>query len=1802
MRRNERRESYGHIERFAGYAERAEALNAAHWCSAFELGAGSRHASHAGVRCGRCQHRQRCDGGGAGTKSTQAFSVDPSSPHVTAKVEYQGDDRSQADVTFTLDQSEYTPKSYLFLVDASEAGDGDAREVLSTALNSYTGSMARDLFADAPGSTARIISYGSEVEESETFTSYEEVLAASSIKVQPGKANESKALDATKNAVEQARKDRPGQPVVVMWVPGSAFGQQESDFSQSLAALSSCMEAGDALMTFQVAHTPSDLLSQYATAYTPTDGEQQKAAWANASPHVLSVEMGEAADDAAHDHFNDVQLHVAISTAAQEFVTGIESVAVGWKDCSATEMLSSDYEPVSAAIDGDGKGFTFTTDCVRNAWVTVRVNLDPSNEGEYEAFAAGSLGAKEDAESDIVGFCRGMFDEQVVEPSSVATPAVRLSRMARTISYDLAGAQGETPDSLSAIPGSPVAIADASGIFKEGMAFGGWTATLADGSIQRYSAGEVASMPSEDIVLRPAWGQAKVELEVADVEPATNGNHLMESAYNELGYSVLDFSNVMVEGQKVGHSVKTVTFADAEVGYTASPNGEDARRVDLIGVENAVYARWVGEAASDKVVAYLTKRSGGDGYDMTVAGPGGVCAPVDARFLFSNPTQSSITEPSTWQDNLEVVDFNGAFTLNPAGGSDLSYWFRACANLKEIKGLESLDMSRARYLIGMFVDCDALTSLDLSSWDVRNVTMMAQMFWGCDALTSVDVSWGDATQNVTNVAYFFNKATKLQHAVGVEGWWLPNCTDITQVFFATNSLEGSIDLSHWFAGDTPAVVTTANHLFDSSGVSAITARNWNVPQLTELGYAFAYQSRYDYEGEGYSLTKLDLADWTTETSLDLNGFAAGQELLTSVDMANWDTGYTDIWWYLAFQGCKSLQTLNMPGWILNNKFYFGEPGTTGHVSPWLAMWGVTGDINDFGTTVTINCDNWTFAPDAPDVGKDYPGLWSESRYPITFPFSNDYDCDTPRKIILSANNWDLGGSEQDLGSLFSNSGTTMSDFSGWTGLSGVTSLYNMLWYPSGTLETFSLVNADMPNLTKATGLFGPATALKSADFSGWSGMDATVLSDLFSGMDQSVAQNLSLTVSNDQIGSAIKQALESAVTSQVIAEQGVAPLALDQTDSASNDAVTAIDRSQTEAGALDLEARAAVEDSEVMLPTDVVSVQDADGASADASANSSSMVVHPDPTAPGAVVGLRATIGYAGDTGARSGDVELSVPLPEGMVQNPENTTVVVGDWRYASADESGDPVDTGFIGGDFVEDARVETDSQTGLPTLRATVRGMYAGTEVEVGFSVQLEDVAMQGGYKLWDVTAYEAAAPGASAVSNTLRFWWNEGGTPPSGSYRVEYRYEGEVPPDASVPPAQVANVVDVVDLPSPTTTYAWYAFDGWTGDGEDVVIEGDSFTMPGRDVILTGTWSIDEEAAPRVGVRHGYVPGCAANHVPDAAPALPEDAQVVVGRTGTISGLAPGTRVEGHTFGGWEPVLVVDGQEIRGQNRDGVWEFSHGGSTYAVDVSSGLLDTAQFVDLARDGSSVSVAFEGSWSPDTGSISFDANGGVGAMDALEGVEVCSTEALPSNEFSREGYAFQGWATAPDGEVVFSADAARGEVVVAEGSTVTLYAVWKAVSYPVDLSGLDHVVSSNTAVEIAHGQPYDTVLSPVDGYRIGSVKVTMGGVDVTNEVYNAETGAVSIAAVTGDIRVEASAYAAPAPGPGPDPAPEPEPEPEPGPTPGTEAGEGQPSEAQELVRTGDASPIVPLALGGAALAALVVLALALRRQGGRK
>nr|MCR5142281.1 DUF285 domain-containing protein [Ruminococcus sp.] len=104
--------------------------------------------------------------------------------------------------------------------------------------------------------------------------------------------------------------------------------------------------------------------------------------------------------------------------------------------------------------------------------------------------------------------------------------------------------------------------------------------------------------------------------------------------------------------------------------------------------------------------------------------------------------------------------------------TDMSYMFSGCSALTslDVSGFDTRNVTTMECMFGGYLDgpannwilgCSALTSLDLSSFDTSNVEFMDYMFNGCSGLTSLDLSGFD-TSNVVFMDGIFTGCESLK--------------------------------------------------------------------------------------------------------------------------------------------------------------------------------------------------------------------------------------------------------------------------------------------------------------------------------------------------------------------------------------------------------------------------------------------------------------------------------------------------------------------------------------------------------------------------------------------------------------------------------------------------------------------------------------------------------------------------------------------------------------------------------------------------------------------------------------------------------------------------------------------------------------------------------------------------------------------------------------------------------------------------------------------------------------------------------
>ncbi len=1646
---------------------------------------------------------------------------------VTVDVEYADIERTSAKISYHKTGIDADPVNLIFLVDVAKQGERSHAE-FETMMRDYGIDYIYDYGVN---SSTQIITYQNTVYDSGALSDKEELLAAFGQHGTPGEgvANEPAALKAAIQAVKEVDND---DPTVVFWVLGEQFGStDENAVEVQLQALTRELGDDDALITWQLSDNPSDLLTQYATRYKEAHAPEIEivAAHACSDPALFSDEMRKDLEQVVHDHYHNIDFSLRLTDSQ----TIVSSVQKGY--CES----QSGYVDMSATPSADGKGIDVHLEHVcRQVDIdfVLEVALEPDVYMQQIVMDASEIQAPADYSNG--GLHTGLFDESTTFGLTLYMPAVSIDRTQSTMTFQSGEAVGAVPQKIQQLVGTAVTIPNGDSLSVLGNSFGGWNVVSGPNQGAHYNAGEVISMPSGNMILEPAWGHVEVELELGNVNPpVTFGNQMADNIKERLDFS---FGVTTDSGVKISTAdIVSLRVIDQPVQYDKLGNQtKDPYRVKVTNVENAVYARHVGATDNDKVVAYLTpSNSLPEKYELYIAGPGGAIAPADLSGLFQDTAYTSIA--LTWLDTQNTRDMSSMFSgcidlirldlgdnfdtgnvtnmkgmffrcmelthldlgnkFNTQNVTNMDYMFYRCANLYSLNLEGNFNTAAVSSMYAMFSGCAGLTNLSLGeNFNTENVTNMAHLFSGCESLQSLDLGENFDTRNVTDMDSMFYRCVSLQSLDLKENFSTAAVTNMHAMFSNCESLM-RLELDENF--DT-ANVTNMGAMFSGCHMlnDLIFSKNFLTTNATDMSQMFS---------ECWTLNGIDLSGFDTAKVTNMNAMFYRCWALETLDLSRFDTAQvTDIG--AMFSDCTGLTQLDVSTFdtarVTNlNAVFFNCSSLTS-----LTL-GDKFDISSVAqmSSAFANCSSLETIDGALRFGANSPLIALEDTFE---------NCRALERVIFET----------------PQSGTRFERLSTMKGL----------FSQCNFLQSVDLSGWSLPNLTNVNQMFSGCSGIQTIDMS-WRGLRAKASDFSQIAMFDGVPQDAVLEIGSDtsensqEVLSAIAAKFPGSVTvngevtefeSEQIADVPEIPQEPEQQPTVPEIPQEPEQAPVEETANLDgsVSSRAAMPDSLHSVGVSLASnlSDDPDSSTAAKQQNQHHIVIHHEPTPAGSHFTYRIRVKYVGDTGAQSGRIELSFPLPE-AVKQIENTEIIVSDVEYS------DNSAAGFRGGRVVTTPHVDMD-QEGNPILHGSFEGLYTGNEIEIEITcINQEKKPESDGYIYWAGIAH-AQDSMASASSDVYLLWdkANDDPDPPdfSKKHTITYAFVGEVPHDVDVPTGGAYTFEDTVYTASaPVSKYTYYHFDGWVrSDTGGKVGPDETFSMPNEDLTLIGIWKVDSDQVPKVTVQYKYTHDNHEHHVPIGAPDTSKmGADVMVGHTHSIVQISE--HVNHHIFGGWTPTLTIGGQNVPLSDHDNDSEYTgaHNGSTYTVN-ASGWLQTEQFRNTSGE---VVVSYHGAWRPYTGTIRFNANGGNGVMNAMRDVTWdAKDQYLPKNEFTYpvDGYTFIGWATSPSGKVVKKDGALADGLIDQNGKTVTLYAVWKHTSFEVGYA-LTHVTSSNMEKTIDLGDSYESILVPDPGYEMKNVSITMGGAELSADpsIYHPDTGKVSIIGVSGNIIIRATAEA---------------------------------------------------------------------------
>ena len=314
-------------------------------------------------------------------------------------------------------------------------------------------------------------------------------------------------------------------------------------------------------------------------------------------------------------------------------------------------------------------------------------------------------------------------------------------------------------------------------------------------------------------------------------------------------------------------------------------------------------------------------------------------------------------------NDIKKVVFKPSF--KDARPTSTSWWFAAdedenwniLSQLTTITGIEYLNTSEVVDMSCMFYNCNKLTTIDVSRFDMSKVTTTEDMFYFCEALRSLDVSnWN--TSNITNMSGTFNNCIALE-TLDVSNWNTSKVKNMEYLFFYCSILT-TLDVSNW----NTANVENMNGIFNGcQNVTSLDVSKWNTAKVTDMSFMF---------GECYKLTSIDVSKWNTASVTSMCFMFYQCKQLTNLDLSSFNTtNVTDM--NHMFSGDSKLTTIYVGElWNINN---LSDTSTwSGYENGWINMfYGCDRLKGEKGTTYNDSHTGKDYAhidegPDSPNPG------------------------------------------------------------------------------------------------------------------------------------------------------------------------------------------------------------------------------------------------------------------------------------------------------------------------------------------------------------------------------------------------------------------------------------------------------------------------------------------------------------------------------------------------------------------------------------------------------------------------------------------------------------------------------------------------------------------------------------------------------------------------------------------------------------------------------------------------------------------
>ena len=422
----------------------------------------------------------------------------------------------------------------------------------------------------------------------------------------------------------------------------------------------------------------------------------------------------------------------------------------------------------------------------------------------------------------------------------------------------------------------------------------------------------------------------------------------------------------------------------------------------------------------------------------------------------SNWNTSKVTDISYMFEACSALTSLNLSSFNTDNVTSINGIFEGCTSLGSITFGSGWTNSKLTTTYCMFKDCSALTSLDLSSFNVGNVENVSQMFEGCSNLVTLNLSgWNIA--KLTNYSDMFKNCTKLA-SLNVSGWTNTLLTSLSYLFANLPALT-SINMNSFNIGSA----TDLSGMFSGcSSLRGVNLSSFNTANVTTVSGMFAGCTALNAVTFG--------SGWTNTKLTSLSGLFDGCSSLASIVWSSFNTSHITNMSNM-FRGCSALTSLNLN--TINTK-----------------------NVTNMGGMFN-GCTNLTSIT--------YGSNWDTSK--VTYMSNMFKNCSAMTGINLSSYNT---ASLTDMSSMFS----------GCTKLTGITygsdwntlKVQNMsyLFEDCSAFTAINLSKYNTSSVTRMSGMFKGCSKLESITYgSGWNTANVTNMDWMFLDCAALVTLNLS---------------------------------------------------------------------------------------------------------------------------------------------------------------------------------------------------------------------------------------------------------------------------------------------------------------------------------------------------------------------------------------------------------------------------------------------------------------------------------------------------------------------------------------------------------------------------------------------------------------------------------------------------------------------------------------------------------------------